>query len=213
MCQKRMEKMKGMEKMKDMPEGKPMPQGERMQNMQRMMQEKMQGMEPRQRMEFMERMPREGVEPRGAMEGPSRERMERMERMQRRGPEMPAPPIGPLDVKKRLAELDLAATVQQYGKVRHMLEETRTELTLIGMMERTEGQEKEVALLSKRIMLLEILALELREKAEACCEMDGKKDQVEQPGAHDHGDKHRDGEKQDQPEKPEEEKSGAEPHQ
>ena len=117
--------------------------------------------------------------------------------------------MGPMDVKKRLAEVDLAATVQQYGKVRHMLEETRTELRLL---EQAEGQEKEVAFLSKRLEALGELAEELRGKAEACCEMDVKKDHGEQPGAHDHGDKHKDGDKHDQPDQPEAGKPAAEPH-
>ena len=221
MCREKMEKMKGMEKMKDMPEGKPAPQMERMQKMQRMMQEKMQGMEPRERMELMERMQRERMEPkppmdrgmdrermepRGPMERPQRESMERMQRLQ---PKMPPPPIGPMDVKKRLAEMDLAATVQQYGKVRHMLEETKTELSLL---EQKEGAEEETAMLSKRLEALGKLADELRGKAEACCEMDGKKEPGEQPGAHDHGDKQKDGDKHDQPAKPEEGKPAAEPH-
>ena len=218
MCQEKMEKMKGMEKMKDMPEGKPMPQMERMQKMQRMMQEKMQGMEPRERMELMERMQRERMEPKPPMDrGMDRERMEprgpmerpQRERIQREGPKMPPPPMGPMDVKKRLAEMDLAATVQQYGKVRHMLEETRTELRLL---EQKEGAEKETAMLSKRLEALGKLAEELRSKAEACCEMDAKKEPEEQPGAHDHGDKQKDGDKHDQPEQPEAGKPAAEPH-
>lgn len=206
MCQEKMEKMKGMEKRQDLPEGKPVPPMERLQKMQRQMQEKMQGMAPGQRRELMERMQQERMEPRGPMERPQRERMERRQRLE---PKMPPPPMGPMDVKKRLAEVDLAATVQQYGKVRHMLEETRTELRLL---EQTEGQEKETALLSKRLEALGRLAEELRGKAEACCEMDGKKATGEQPGDHDHGDKQKDSDQHDQPAKPEEGKPAAEPH-
>jgi hypothetical protein len=107
---------------------------------------------------------------------------------------------GASQVKQKLAEADLDAVLQQYRKVRHMEEETKTELKLLG--DTAGDRAKEIGLLSKRLDTLGKLAEDLRNKAQACCAMDADKQKEAAPAAHEHG----------ETEKPVEEKAAAAPH-
>ena len=203
MCEERMEKMKGTKEMKE--DMKPMERMEKMKDMRPMERmEKMQGMPGMPPMEHMKKMQQ--------MMQRKMQMMQMMQRQQGMEHKMPPPSSGEgPDVKQRLAEADLAAVLQQYQKVRMMEEETKTELKLL---EQTEGQGKEMDMLSKRAAMLWRLAEELRGKAEDCCAMDGKKEKSEPSEAHehDHGDKGDEAAKHDQKYKAEAGKASGEPH-